>query len=114
MGRMNAPQRSENDKIVEYVDRFRENGQDEEAFQYIVAALEGFLRHLSQKKFFFVPGANSDDVYQEGLLALATKAIPDYQKEKGPFLGFAKLCIRRHIITILKASNNNKNRALNL
>lgn len=113
MGRMSYPQRSENDKILVYVNRFKENG-DAEAFQEIVKALHGFMQHLSLKKFFFVPGNNSEDIYQEGLIALANKAIPDYDEEKGPFLGFAKLCIRRHIITILKSANNNRNKPLNM
>lgn len=75
--------------------------------------LHGFLQHLSLKKFFFVAGSNNEDIYQEGLMALSSKAIPDYDENKGPFLSFAKLCIKRHIITCLKSANNNKNRVLN-
>jgi RNA polymerase sporulation-specific sigma factor len=111
MGRMSAPQKQENDKIVVHVNLFRETG-DQAAFAEIVRALDGYLQHLP-KKFFYVPGHNDDDVCQEALYALATKAIPDYDEEKGPFLGFAKLCIKRHIITCLKSANNNKNKSLN-
>lgn len=102
----------ESEKILEYVRLVKEEN-DEEAFRQIVKLLNGYLQHLALKKFFFIAGNTSDDIYQEGLMALATKAIPDYNAEKGPFLGFAKLCIRRHIITVLKSSNNIKNRALN-
>jgi RNA polymerase sporulation-specific sigma factor len=102
----------DNAKLVQYVNLVRDN-DDRDAFQKIVKALDVYLRHLATKKFFFVPGHSSDDVYQEGLYALSTKAIPDYCEEKGPFLGFAKLCIKRHIITLLKSANNNKNKALN-
>ena len=37
----------------------------------------------------------------------------EHGKEKGPFLAFAKLCVRRHIITILKSANNNRHKILN-
>lgn len=111
MGRMSVPQRAENEKLVEWVKRVK-LGNDDEAFEQIVKALHTYLQHLSLKKFR-IAGNNSDDVYQEGLFALSTKAIPDYREEKGAFLSFAKLCIRRHIITVLKSANNNKGKALN-
>ena len=112
MGRLSGPQKQENDKLVDFVKKFKDEN-DEDAFQHIVKALHSFLMHLANRKFYRIPGNNSDDVYQEGLFALSTKAIPDYQEEKGAFLSFAKLCIRRHIITVLKRENNGKNRALN-
>lgn len=112
MGRLSKPERQENQRVLECV-RLVKKGQDDGAFQEIVVALDGYLRHLSVKKFYFVAGHSSDDIYQEGLFALATKAIPDYQEEKGPFISFAKLCIRRHIITVLKSANNKRNRPLN-
>ena len=102
----------DNKQILELVDKVKQ-GNDEEAFREIAKMLHGFLQHLSLKKFFFVAGNSHEDIYQEGLLALSSKAIPDYDRDKGPFLSFAKLCIKRHIITCLKSANNNKNRALN-
>lgn len=114
MGRPTNSQRCENDKIIEYVKRVKKNQNDQEAFEEIVYVLEGYLQHLSLKKFFFVAGHSSDDIYQEGLYALATKAIPDYDELKGPFVSFAKLCVRRHIITVLKSANNGRNRLLNV
>lgn len=111
MGRLSGPQKQEQDKLVEWVKKFKAEG-DDEAFEEIVKALHTYLQHLSIKKFR-IAGNDSSDVYQEGLFALSTKAIPDYKEEKGAFLSFAKLCIRRHIITVLKSSHNNKNKALN-
>lgn len=115
MGKIQPPQgkvppTSDNARLVEYVKKVREH-DDDEAFRHISKSLDSYIRHLCSK--FFVPGCNSDDVYQECLYALSTKAIPDYCEDKGAFMGFAKLCIRRHIITVLKAANNNKNKALN-
>jgi len=106
-----SPRLYDNKQILELVDRVKNN--DEDAFREISKMLHGFLQHLSLKKFFFVAGNNHEDIYQEGLMALSSKAIPDYDRDKGPFLSFAKLCIKRHIITCLKSANNNKNRALN-
>jgi len=114
MSRTTYPLRPENQEILKFVNRVKKNQNDEPAFQEIVKHLHSFLQHLSLKKFFFVPGQSSDDIYQEGLYALSTKAIPDYDQEKGAFTSFAKLCIRRHIITVLKSANNNKNKALNM
>lgn len=111
MGRPPGPQQNENEKIIGWVRKFKAN-QDDESFEQIVKVLNSYLRHLSEKKYR-IAGNSSDDVYQEGLFALSTKAIPDYDEEKGAFLSFAKLCIRRHIITVLKSVNNNKNKALN-
>lgn len=109
---MSKPQRDDNERVLVHVRKVRES-KNEESFDFIVSVLDGYLKHLALKKFFFVAGCNSDDIYQEGLYALSTKAIPDYDEEKGPFVGFAKLCIRRHIITVLKAANNGRNRPLN-
>lgn len=111
MGRLNKEQAEENKKVLSFVQQYKEDC-DEIAFQNIVKNLENYLSHLV-KKFYYVAGYSSDDIRQEALYALATKAIPDYQVEKGPFLGFAKLCIRRHVITLLKSSNNNRNKPLN-
>jgi RNA polymerase sporulation-specific sigma factor len=113
MSRPKKNQSQESQKILEYVQRVKDNPNDEDAFRYIMKALHAFLQHLALKKFYSVKGHGSDDIYQEGLLALSIKAIPDYDKDKGPFLNFAKLCIRRHIITVLKSAQNYKNRALN-
>lgn len=112
MGRPKKAQQEENKKILEHVRKFRKN-QCPDSFDVIAESLKGFIEHLSKYKFFYVPGHSSDDLYQEALYALSNKAIPDYVEEKGPFLAFAKLCVRRHIITILKSSNNNRHKILN-
>lgn len=103
----------ENKRILAYVTKIKAIPTDEDAFKEIVRVLHSYLQHLALKKFFFVAGHSADDIYQEGLYALATKAIPDYDAQKGPFIGFAKLCIKRHIITVLKSANNGKHRPLN-
>lgn len=110
MGRLTNPQRRENQRLLVEVEKFKKTG-DSLAFDAIAAALEGFLTAIT-KKFFFVAGSDAHDIHQEALIALATKAIPDYRREKGSFICFAKLCIRRHIITVLKSANSKKNEPL--
>src|ERR1035437_3453054 len=101
MGRLSGSQKAENERLIECVQMFKDC-QDEEAFKQIVKSLDSFLMYLANRKFR-IQGSNSDDIYQEGLLALSTKAIPDYRAEEGAFMAFAKLCIKRHIITLLKS-----------
>lgn len=111
MGRLSKSQKQENQRLLSYVRLYKET-QDPAAFEAIVKSLETYLMGVT-RKFFHVAGSNSDDIYQEALCALATKALPDYDEEKGSFVWFAKLCIRRHIITLLKSANNKKHKPLN-
>lgn len=112
MGRLSGSDKRENERLGDLVRQFRKM-EDQAAFDEIVASLDGYIKYLAIKKFYFIAGYSSDDIYQEGLYALANKAIPDYREEKGAFLSFAKLCIKRHIITVLKSANNYKNLPLN-
>lgn len=83
--------------------------EDEAAFLKIVAYIHKYLLGLVFKKFSFIRGYEESDMYQEALIALSRKAIPKFNPEKGmSFLNFAKMCINRHLITILHASRNRK------
>jgi RNA polymerase sporulation-specific sigma factor len=56
-----------------------------------------------------VRGHDENDIYQESLIAISKKAIPKFNPRKGmSFLNFAKMCINRHLITILHASNHRR------
>lgn len=61
---------------------------------------------------YFLPGADLDDLFQEGLIGFM-KAIRDYRADRGSFRAFAELCIRRQIITALKTSTRQKHSILN-
>jgi len=50
---------------------------------------------------FYAKGSTADDIYQEALLILHTKAIPRY-KPPHPFTPFAMLLIRRRMINLVK------------
>ena len=68
--------------------------------------------YLKAKPFFIV-GAEREDIIQEGMIGLY-KAIKGYNEEKDvSFRMFADLCIRRQIITAIKASNRQKHIPLN-
>ena len=105
-----AKYQKQNKEIVEYVNRVKLY-DDEESFGVIIKKLDGHMRSVVSK--FFISGLTNDDIYQECLIALRFKAIDDYNEEKGPFVKFARLCIRRHIITELKNCKKKKSLALN-
>ena len=89
-------------------------------FDKIHLYMHGYLINVVLKKFPFIRGLQSVDIYQETLIALKFKAIPNFKRNKGmSFLNFAKMCIRRHLITLLNASKNRQkdqsiNRAISL
>ena len=89
--------------------------ENEEIFKRIHLYMHGYLINVVLKKFPYIKGYQSVDIYQETLIALRFKAIPGFKKNKGmSFLNFAKLCIRRHLITKLNASiNRGKDQAIN-
>ena len=60
---------------------------------------------------YFLIGADRDDILQEGMIGLY-KAIRDFDSS-GAFRPFAAMCVRRQIITAIKASNRNKHKPLN-
>jgi RNA polymerase sporulation-specific sigma factor len=114
IGKINLKDRSfyekQNEQLIILVQKVREDG-DELAFEQIKKKLNGYINSITKK--FFISGFTNDDIIQECLIALRFKAIDDYDSKKGPFIKFAKLCIRRHIITELKACKKKKNFALN-
>ncbi len=99
--------------------------QDELDNQYIAEIKQGNMEavnHIMEKykpyvylkaKPFFIVGAEKEDIIQEGMIGLF-KAIKGYDHQKDvSFKMFADLCIRRQIITAIKASNRQKHIPLN-
>jgi len=83
--------------------------KDNSIFNKIHLYMHGYLINVVLKKFPFIRGLQTADVYQETLIALRFKAIPNFKCGKGmSFLNFAKMCIRRHLITLLNISKNRK------
>lgn len=89
-------------------------------FNRIHLYMHGYLISVVLKQFPYIKGLQTVDIYQETLIALRFKALPGFRTGKGmSFLNFAKMCIRRHLITLLNTSKNRQkdqsiNRAVSL
>ena len=100
--------------------KMQKDPHNDAIFDKIHLYMHGYLINVVLKKFPFIRGLQTVDIYQETLIALRFKAIPNFKRNKGmSFLNFAKMCIRRHLITLLNASKNRKkdqsiNRAISL
>jgi len=89
--------------------RLQKHPKDQEAFMKIVSYMHKYILGLVFRKYNFVRGHDDKDIYQESLIALFRKAVPSFRKGRGmSFLNFAKMCINRHLITILNASRNRR------
>jgi len=78
---------------------------DAAAFAKIHQYVHKYLMGLVYRRYPHIRGMDENDVYQEALIAISRKAIPKFNPNKGmSFLNFAKLCINRHLITLLHAS----------
>lgn len=107
-------------KYVELINTIRSTAKkttSDTAFEEIAILLYPRMQRLVAK--FNIPGLGADDVMQEALVALKSKAIKDYDISRGttdgpaPFERFAILCIRRHLSTERKASYQSKKMVLN-
>ncbi|MBQ6860794.1 MAG: RNA polymerase sporulation sigma factor SigH [Clostridia bacterium] len=101
---------NDQDKIDrEYICKIKAG--DKSALNYIMEKYKNFV-YVKAKPFFMV-GAEKDDIIQEGMIGLY-KAINGFDEEKDvSFKVFADLCIRRQIMTAIKASTRQKHIPLN-
>lgn len=84
---------------------------DDAAMETLLCAFEGRIRGIATP--YFMPGADREDVLQEGRIGLM-KAVRDYNAVMSvSFRYFAEMCIRRNIITTIKKSTRLKHQALN-
>ena len=76
--------------------------------------LERYRRFARAKaRGYFLVGADSDDIEQEGLIGLY-KAARDFRPERqASFRAFAELCITRQVITAVKTATRQKHQPLN-
>ncbi len=86
-------------------------GGDRRATEFILSKYKNLVR--SRAKAYFLAGADHDDIVQEGMIGLF-KAVRDFDVTKqASFRGFAEVCIKRQIITAVKASTRQKHMPLN-
>lgn len=78
--------------------------------EYLLRKYRGFVEGKARR--YFLPGAEAEDVVQEGMIGLY-KAIRDFRDDKpAAFRSFVELCVTRQIITAVKAAGRNKNAVL--
>ena len=84
---------------------------DRRATEYILSKYKNLVK--SRAKAYFIAGADHDDIVQEGMIGLF-KAVRDFDITKQPtFRGFAEICVKRQIITAIKAAGRQKHLPLN-
>lgn len=82
---------------------------DSDAFCKIHGYMLKYLMGLVYRRYPYICGSAEDDVHQEAMLSILFKAIPKFNPKKGmSFLNFAKMCVNRHLITMLHASKNRR------
>ena len=81
------------------------------------AALDVLLHRYSRlarskARGYFLAGADSDDLEQEGMIGLY-KAVQDYRPEReAGFRAFAELCVTRQVISAVKGANRLKHQPM--
>lgn len=84
---------------------------DVDAQEAIIARYKQMVK--SKARLFFIVGADSEDVVQEGMIGMF-KAIRDYRADrKASFRTFAALCISRQIMTAVEGATGKKHSPLN-
>jgi len=106
---MNSDQVLQNEEDKKYILKIKDG--DENALNKIMEKYKNFV--YAKAKTFFIVGAEQEDIIQEGMIGLF-KAIKGYDFDKDvSFSSFAELCIRRQIISAIKASTRQKHIPLN-
>lgn len=84
---------------------------DRRATEFILSKYKNLVRNRA--KAYFLAGADRDDIVQEGMIGLF-KAVRDFDVTKqASFRGFAEICIKRQMITAVKAATRRKHAPLN-
>jgi len=81
------------------------------AEEYLIRKYMGIVKAKTKK--YFIAGADSDDVIQEGMIGVF-KAIRDYDPDStASFATFVELCVSRQILSAVQSANRLKNKILN-
>lgn len=84
---------------------------DRRATEFILSKYKNLVRNRA--KAYFLAGADRDDIVQEGMIGLF-KAVRDFDVTKqASFRGFAEMCVKRQMITAVKAATRQKHAPLN-
>src|SRR5438874_9495284 len=89
----------------------RFHGGDTDALNVLLERYRRFAR--AKSRGYFLVGADSDDIEQEGMIGLY-KAARDFRPDRqSSFRAFAELCITRQVITAIKTATRQKHQPLN-
>jgi RNA polymerase sporulation-specific sigma factor len=90
----------------------RARAGDADALEGLLTAYKPLVRSsISQ---LYIPGADYDDLLQEGMIGLY-KAILTFDQEQGAaFASYAGVCIRNHVFDQIQKAGRLKNQPLNL
>lgn len=98
------------DMVDEDVVSLAQNG-DGDALVFLLNKYKNFVR--SKARSYFLIGADHEDIVQEGMIGLY-KSVRDFQPSRlASFRSFAELCVKRQIITAIKAATRQKHVPLN-
>ena len=80
----------------------------------LLVLLERYRRFARVRaRSYFLAGADSDDIEQEGMIGLF-KAARDFRADReASFRAFAEICITRQVITAVKSATRHKHQPLN-
>jgi len=84
---------------------------DIDAEEHLIRKYKELVRQKSQ--FYYIIGADGDDVVQEGMIGLF-KAIHSFEQDAGAsFRTFADLCVNRQILSAIRTASRKKHEPLN-
>ncbi len=90
--------------------RLLRSGQDD-IMDYLLNKYKNLVK--AQAGCYFIPGADEQDILQEGMIGLF-KAVRDFDENKdASFSTFAKLCVSRNIQSAVNKANRKKQEPLN-
>ena len=93
----------------ELIKLYRDGNED--AIDIIFERYKYLVR--KKAKAMYIAGGDNDDLIQEGMIGLY-KAVRDYNEDRqASFATFAGMCINRHMMSAVTASNRKKNIPLN-
>ena len=105
--RLDRPERADDDELVMAFQRDRSRA----AVGELLARHQGLVMSVAAR--YYVPGGDGDDVRQQAMIGF-WKAVRDYRPAAGTsFTTFAHTCMKRQVITAVKAANRYKHGVLN-
>jgi len=94
------------EKIVEHI-----RAGNKESAAYLVEKYSSFVESIAKK--YYIPGAEHEDIVQEGLIGFY-EAVKGYHSESPlPFQNFAFYCIQKNIFDAIQMASRQKRQALN-